>query len=100
MAAAQAMGNMGHPNPTHEFGVDLGVVYSKPSGGSSVVSIATPVDVRVGFVSAGSIQPELRMTFSFVTTSGFHSLNFDPGVNLLMRMGSATNMHGPYLTVG
>ena len=99
-AAAQAqMGGMGHGNPKHEFGVDLAAVYAKPSGGSGTFSIFTPVDVRVGFVSAGAIQPELRLNFNFASGGGTF-IQFDPGLNLLWKMGSATNMHGPYLTAG
>ncbi len=44
----------------HEFGVDLGFVYSKPSGGTSIITFGTPVDVRVGFVSKGSLMFEPR----------------------------------------
>ncbi len=96
VASAQAMGP-GHP--THEFGVDLAAVYSKPSGGSSGFSIFTPVDVRIAHISPGMVEPELRMTLNFASGGGTF-ISFDPGVNLLFKMGSATHMNGPYFTVG
>src|SRR5437868_2986308 len=81
-AAFAQMGGMNH-NPTHEFGVDLAVAYSKPSGGSSTISIFTPVDVRVGFLSTGMIQPEARLTLGFSSGGGSTGIAFDPGLNLL-----------------
>jgi hypothetical protein len=90
---------MGPGHPTHEFGVDLAAVYSKPSGGSSGFSIFTPVDVRVGFISEGMMQPEARLTLNFASGGGTF-ISFDPGLNMIFKMGSATHMHGPYFTVG
>lgn len=85
--------------PSHEFGVDMVLGYSKPSGGSGTFAIFTPVDVRLGFVSSGSIQPEARMSLSFASGGGTF-INFQPGVNLLFKMGSGTPMRGTYLTAG
>lgn len=89
--------------PDHEFGVDLGLVYSKPSGVSGAFTASTPVDVRLGFPSAGRMMWEARLTLFYTTGSGGHLLNFDPGVNVLFKLGQGSGMHnlmGPYFTVG
>jgi hypothetical protein len=88
--------------PHHEFGVDVGIGYAKPSGGTGTFAIATPVDVRVGFVSSGSMMVEPRFTLNFISGGGTF-IAFDPGVNVLFKLGQGTGMHnlmGPYFTVG
>jgi hypothetical protein len=91
--------------PKHEFGVDMAVVYSKPSctGCDGTFQIGTPVDVRIGLNPAGSMMIEPRFTFALLTGGGSTLLSFDPGVNVLFRMGHGHGLHnmlGPYFTVG
>jgi hypothetical protein len=100
LAVAQGMGNMAHGNPTHEFGVDLGVFYAKPSGGTGAFVIAAPIgDIRIGFLSASNMNLEARFTLGFQSGGGTF-INLDPGLNALFKMSGATNMHGMYFTVG
>jgi len=87
-------------NPKHELGVDLGVVYSKPSGGDGVLLIGTPVDVRIGFVSSGKMEIEPRFTFSYASGSGGNAYVFTPDLNLLFGLSADNNKKGPYVTVG
>jgi hypothetical protein len=100
LAAAQHnMSSMGH-EAKHELGVDLGIGYTKPSGGSGVFSIGTPVDLRIGFVSSGSLEVEPRFTFNFASGGGNNAYSFTPDVNLLFGLGADKNKKGPYVTVG
>jgi hypothetical protein len=101
-AQARAGGGMGMDMPKHEFGVDAALVYSSPSGGTATFNVFTPVDVRVGFVSSGKMMWEPRLTLNFASGGGTF-LTFDPGVNVLFKLGNGTghhNMMGPYWTVG
>jgi hypothetical protein len=101
VAAAQMGHDMGGM-PKHEFGVDVFAAYQKPSGGSGGLLVATPVDVRVGFVSSGSMMFETRSSFSFASGGGTF-IGFNPGVNVLFRIGQGTGNHnlmGRYFTVG
>jgi outer membrane protein with beta-barrel domain len=95
IAAAQHMGNA-----KHEFGVDLGLVYSKPSGGDGVFQIGTPVDVRIGFVSSGKLEVEPRFTFTYASGGGDNAYVFTPDINLLFGLGAEGNKQGPYVTFG
>jgi hypothetical protein len=100
LAQAQARGGaMAMPMPKHEFGVDIAAFLNSPSGGTSGLVIQTPVDVRIGFVSASKMSWETRFNFS-LSTAGSTTYNFDPGVNVLMKMGNGTMMNNTYWTVG
>lgn len=89
--------------PTHEFGVDVGVSYSDPSPGSGVFLINGPIgDIRIGFITSKSMMLETRFNFVFASGGGT-TIVFDPGLNLLFKMGQGTgtrNLMGMYLTVG
>lgn len=87
-------------NPKHEFGVDLGVVYSKPSGGDGILRIGTPVDVRIGFVSSGKMEIEPRFTFTYASGGGDNAYVFTPDINLLFGLSANGNKQGPFVTVG
>jgi hypothetical protein len=109
LAQAQARGGMaGMGEPKHEFGVDVGIAYSHIGSlggvscttGCSGFTIGTPVDVRIGLVSSGNMMWEPRFTFNFVSQGGT-SIQFDPGVNVLFKMGQSTaRNHNKYFTVG
>ena len=100
LVPAIAAAQHGMENPKHELGVDLGVVYSKPSGGDGVISIGTPVDLRIGFVSSGKVEVEPRFSFLFASGGGSSAWVFTPDINLLFGMSANNNKQGPYLTVG
>ena len=90
----------------HEFGADIGGVYAKPSGGNGVVVIATPVDLRVGFMAGDKLVIEPRISFGYNSKGGIDfttlqtvaTYRFIPDVNALWAFQS--NKKGPYLTVG
>lgn len=89
--------------PEHEFGVDLGIAYNSISGGNGVFLLNTPLDVRVGFVSATKLSWEGRFSLNFAATSGASALSFTPDVNVLYKLGTGHGPHnllGPYLTAG
>lgn len=98
-AAQHDMSSMGH-EAKHELGVDLGVVYSKPSGSDGVISFGTPVDVRIGFASSGKLEVEPRFTFFYASGGGDNVYTFTPDINLLFGLGKDNNKKGPYFTVG
>ncbi|MGH2669615.1 MAG: hypothetical protein ACRDH5_10980 [bacterium] len=86
----------------HEFGVDAGLAYYDPDGGEAGIRLGTPLDVRVGFVSAKKLQWEGRLIFDFDSkgagTEGTHFIS--PGVNAVYAMNRATNRSGMFLTGG
>jgi hypothetical protein len=89
--------------PRHEFGIDLGIASAKPDDGERALVIGTPIDVRVGFVTASPWMLETRFSFEYIGVDEGSALSFVPGVNLLWRLGPGTglaNQMGPYVTVG
>jgi hypothetical protein len=100
LVPALAVAQHSMENPKHEVGVDVGLVYSKPSGGDGVFSIGTPVDVRIGFVSGGKLEVEPRFTFNYASGSGSNAYSFTPDINLLFGLSADGNKKGPYLTAG
>lgn len=86
-------------NPTHEFGVDIAFAYEKfGSGGGHLFGIATPVDLRIGFLSGDKLVVEPRLSFNFLSGGGSSVYTFTPDLNFLFAFQS--NKKGPYLTVG
>jgi hypothetical protein len=101
-ALGRAQGGIG-TMPHHEFGVDLAMVYQSPSGGNGVFQIMTPVDVRLGFVSASKVSLEPRLVLNFVSSSGSTAYDIGPDLNVLWKLGAGHGPHnlmGPYLTAG
>lgn len=103
LAVAQhSMGAM----PAHEFGADLTAYYGNYSltGFPSVSHfvIATPVDLRVGFVTSKTLVVEPRIGFAYDSKgTGTNSLlQFMPDLNFLFNLGSGTYRQGMYLTAG
>ena len=84
----------------HEFGVDVGAGYVKPDGIDGGIQIFTPVDVRVGFVTAKQVQWEGRLNFVLSTLGGDTRYALQPGVNVLYAPAPGTNRSGMYLTGG
>lgn len=97
-ALARAQHNMG--TPAHEVGVDLGLAYWHPSGGSGYVTIGTPIDARLGFVMHAGWTLEPRVILQYVSgNTGGHNLDLD--VNALFPVGAGHNYRkGMYLTAG
>ena len=85
----------------HEFGVDIGVAYVKPDAVDGGIVIGTPVDVRVGLVSAGKkMMWEPRFALLFSTVGGSTIYQFNPGVNVLFSNSPGGHRSGMYFTVG
>jgi len=82
-----------------EFGADIAFKWIKPSGGTGMLHVQTPVDFRVAF-HTGAIAIEPRITGEFVTASGDNLYIIDPGVNLLFALGGGARTNGSYATVG
>jgi hypothetical protein len=84
----------------HEFGVDLGVGYSKYNGADGGIVIATPLNVRVGLVTTGKMMWEPRFSLLFDTQGGATTYAFNPGVNVLVSNSPGGHRRGMYLTGG
>ncbi|MFI5208285.1 MAG: hypothetical protein ACHQX4_09725 [Gemmatimonadales bacterium] len=96
--AAMAMG----ASPEHEFGVDVAVgfqSFSNAGVSTSGLFANTPVDLRVGFMSHSKMNLEMRTSLALSTT-GTTTYNFDPGLNVLFKMGQGTMQNNTYWTVG
>ncbi len=93
--------------PKHELGVDLGLGFASPSGGSTHILLQTPLDVRLGFVSSSPLSWEGRLTL-FYDSKGLNGGNsaaysLAPDIQALYRLSSGSGQHGlmgPYATVG
>ena len=98
LAISAAAAAQEHPT---EFGVDVGLSAAKASGGGDwLVTLHTPVDLRVGFHAANGLAIEPRVAFSYVTIAGYNTYALDPGVNLLFGTPGSTPKRGTYVTVG
>ena len=91
--------------PHHEFGVDVGLGVLSPSGGSSHFVLATPVDVRLGFVSASPLSWEGRLTLIY-DSRGYGSnaaYSLAPDIQALLKLGKGggpRGLLGAYETAG
>lgn len=96
--------------PRHEFGVDFGMAFESVSslggaGSQTLFAAATPVDVRVGWISQTPLSLEGRLTFNF-NSRGFGSnasYVLAPDLNVLYKLGGnggARRLTGAYLTGG
>ena len=91
--------------PRHEFGVDVGLGLQSPSGGTTQFVLATPVDVRVGFVSASPLSWEGRLTLMYASKGFGNSAAYTlaPDIQALYKLGAGKGPHGllgSYLTAG
>jgi hypothetical protein len=105
LAAAGALfaGAVEAQAPTLEFGVDMGIISSKPDEGERELDILAPLNIRVGIVSAGAFSFEPRFAFQYEKEDDGSQLILSPAVNALFRLGPGTGLHnqmGPYLTGG
>ena len=96
---------MGHEGgrPQHETGVDIALVYAKPSGGDGHFLAGTPVDLRLGFVTSGKLEPEVRLSLFFDSKEGGvagakSAYVIQPDLNLIWDFKGYSK--GPYLTAG
>jgi hypothetical protein len=98
-ALAAAQHTMNGMKPDHEAGVDISFAYFKASGASGIFTIATPVDLRLGFVMASgwSLEPRLGLAFASGGGASAHNINLD--LNALFPLGG-TYRKGAYFTVG
>ena len=103
IAAAQQMAGHEMGRPQHEAGVDVSFTYAKSSGGDGHVLVGTPVDVRLGFVTSGILEPELRVFARFDSKQdgvpgAKSAYQINPDVNLLFNLKGYDK--GVYLTAG
>ncbi len=99
MAVAQQAG------PRHEFGVDVSLGLQSPSGGTTQFVLVTPVDVRLGFVSAAPLTWEGRLTALYASKGFGNNAEYSlaPDIQALLKLGKGTGprgMLGPYATAG
>ena len=94
-------------NWSHEFGVDLSLVYAKPVPGSGFFSVGTPVDLRFGLVTPSGWSIEPRLILQYQSGTGHGALtdrltyNYDVDLNVLVPLGHASNSRrGLYATGG
>jgi hypothetical protein len=101
-APAQAQRRAATGGAKHEFGVDVGIAYYDPDGGEAGIRFGTPLDVRVGFVSAKKLQWEGRLIFDYDSKGAGTEASYliAPGVNGVYAMNRGTNRNGMYLTGG
>lgn len=99
-AVAEAQRRAAATGARHEFGVDVGVAYVKPDGVDGGIAIGTPLDVRVGLVSAGTMMWEPRLSLNFSTVGGETTYLFVPGVNVLFSNSPGRHRNGMYFTGG
>ena len=85
----------------HEFGVDVGVAYTKYENVDGGFEIGTPLDVRVGLIPrAGKMMWEPRFAIGIATWGGSTRYQFTPGVNVLFSNSPGGHRRGMYLTGG
>ena len=84
----------------HEVGVDLGIAFIKPSSTSGILSVGTPIDVRLGLPMGGwSLEPRLILLYQSKSGNDLHNIDFD--LNALFPVGRGNNYRkGLYLTAG
>lgn len=102
-------------SPRVEFGMDLALQYSKPSGGDGFFHLGTPVlegevemmtvpvALRVGFQPERSLSVEVRLSAGLFTSSGSSGRTWyavAPGLNLIRRVGGKNANDNTYVTGG
>jgi len=84
----------------HEFGIDLGAAYTKPSGVSGGIQILSPLDIRLGIVSRGELMWEPHVSLSLSSVGGTTIYTFTPGVNVLYSTKPGGHRRGMFFTGG
>jgi len=87
-----------HAGAQHEFGVDLGADYAKPSGVSGGIELLTPVDIRVGLRSRGKLMWEPRLAVLLRSVGGGTVYTIAPGLAGLYAMGPGGHSSGMFLS--
>jgi hypothetical protein len=88
------------PTARHEFGVDLGAAYVKPDGTDGGIEIGTPLELRLGLVTANKLMWEPRLALGLSTVGGATTYAFEPGVNVLYPLAPGTHRRGMFITGG
>jgi hypothetical protein len=93
--------------PKNELGVDLAFQFiDRGAGVGGGVQLASPVDVRWGFMSRSNVHFEVRGSLAYDSklAGGEASMTFSPGINVLYQLkrgsGTGARMRAPYLTGG
>ena len=101
---ASAQHETGHA-AQHELGADIVGVYAKQPGAAGAFVIATPVDLRAGFMVSDKLTIEPRISFGYNSKGGSDSLFqavaaylLVPDLNFLWAF--QRNRRGPYVTGG
>jgi len=100
LASAQQRRAAASMGAKHEFGVDIGLAYTKFQNVSGGLELGTPVDVRVGLMSTGKMMWEPRFALGVQTWGGSTRYTFSPGVNVLISNSPGGHRRGMYLTAG
>ena len=98
--AAQRRAGASTGGAKHEFGIDVGVFYSKQENVDGGIVIGTPLDVRVGLMSGKKMMWEPRLTLAFDSRGGTTGYLLGPGVNALVSTTPGGHRTGMYWTVG
>ena len=105
LVAAPAVASAQAAGAKHEFGVDVAFTYLSPDGLDSYFNFATPVDLRVGFISGDKMTIEPRVSLLYTSDlsqggGGDGGYTFDLGANLTYGMSPGGNKSGLYITGG
>jgi len=101
-------------SPKVELGMDLGLQYTKPSGGDGYFAVGSPVSVvesgflapvvlRLGVLTATKLSYELRFTggmYSSSSSGGGTVYTVGPGLNLVYRLSGKGHADNTYFTGG
>jgi hypothetical protein len=101
IAAMTLAGQAAAQRPTKEFGVDLAITSTGTDEGNSdrLLSIGTPVDVRIGFLTSPRLSIEPRFTLSYQSISDESLMEISPSFNVLLGLGKEAH-RGPYVMAG
>lgn len=85
----------------HEFGVDVGVAYIKPSNVDGGIGILAPFDLRYGFMPrSGKLMWEPHVALNFRTVAGQTIYVFNPGIHALYSNSPGGHRRGMYFEGG
>lgn len=111
---ALALAQQAASSPKLEFGMDLSLQYSKPSGHDGYFHVGAPTEMaetgmvspvvfRLGFVSQRPMSLEIRFAGGLFSSSGSGGNTFysvAPGLNLIRRLSGKNANDHTYLTAG
>src|SRR5213592_463366 len=102
-AAAQAQRRAAAPmgGAKHEFGVDVGVAYIKPSNVDGGIGILAPLDVRFGIMPRrGKLMWEPHVALNYRAVGGQTFYVFTPGIHALYANSPGGHRRGMFFEGG